>query len=140
MKRKKIDERYIDALYVLAMAGLALWYAYFKGWIFADFQSVDARKAKYLIENETNLTIIDVRTPKEYKTGHVRGAELFPLQTIENDLERLEPFKHTKLLVYCRSGSRSVSASRTLRSHGFVPINVEGGIVALQAVGVPIVK
>jgi rhodanese-related sulfurtransferase len=139
-KTKSKKDRIIDMLYLLAMAGLALWYAYTKGWIAADFQSIDARQAKTLIERDANLTVIDVRTPEEYKAGHLRGAKLFPLQTLEQRMAELAPYKRTKLLVYCRSGNRSVAASRILKAHGFTPINVKGGIAALYAQNVPIVR
>ncbi|HFS85006.1 MAG TPA: rhodanese-like domain-containing protein, partial [Epsilonproteobacteria bacterium] len=55
-----------DGLYYLALLGLAIWFAYTKGWILADFESVDANTAAYLIEHDENVTILDVRTIPEY--------------------------------------------------------------------------
>jgi len=52
----------------------------------------------------------------------------------------LKQDKHTKIIVYCRSGNRSVTASRILEANGFTPVNVKGGILGLQGVGVEIVK
>jgi rhodanese-related sulfurtransferase len=136
--KKDKKDRYIDYLYFAAMAGLVLWFAYTKGWIFANFQSIDAQQAVTLLERDANITIIDVRTPEEFKTGHLEGAKLFPLQTLEKRITELKPYKNTKLLVYCRSGNRSVAASRILKSNGFIPINVKGGIQALYKAGAKI--
>jgi rhodanese-related sulfurtransferase len=43
----------------------------------------------------------------------------------------LKQDKNKKIIVYCRTGSRSVSASRILEAHGFTPLNVKGGIIQL---------
>jgi len=52
----------------------------------------------------------------------------------------LKDDKHKKLIVYCRSGSRSVTASRILKERGFTPINVNGGIIQLMVAGVVLVR
>jgi rhodanese-related sulfurtransferase len=140
MKTKTKKERYIDYLYLIAMAAIAVWVAYGKGWIFADFESVDAKKAVTMLRDDTNVTVVDVRTPKEYASGHVKGAISLPLGRLEDDIATLTPYKTHKLIVYCRSGNRSIAASRILTSHGFTPVNVKGGIIALAQAGAHIVK
>jgi rhodanese-related sulfurtransferase len=40
--------------------------------------------------------------------------------------------KDKRIIVYCRSGSRSIKASRILEKNGFTPLNVEGGIIDLM--------
>lgn len=129
-----------DGLYYLALLGLAIWFAYTKGWILADFESVDANTAAYLIEHDENVTILDVRTIPEYKEGHLVNATLIPLDQLQPSLNKLDGVKEKKVLVYCRSGNRSISASRILKAHGFVPVNVKGGIIALSQTEVQITK
>jgi rhodanese-related sulfurtransferase len=133
-------KKYTNVLYWLAMAGLLFWFAYSKGWILANFVSIDAQKAIHLLENDHNVTLLDVRTIQEYKEGHLRDATLIPVGALEKNLGMLKQDKHTKIIVYCRSGNRSVTASRILEKHGFTPLNVKGGILALQGAGVEIVK
>ncbi|HIQ26915.1 MAG TPA: rhodanese-like domain-containing protein, partial [Sulfurovum sp.] len=65
---------------------------------------------------------------------------LIPVGALEKNLGMLKQDKHTKIIVYCRSGNRSVTASRILEANGFTPINVKGGILGLQGAGVEIVK
>ncbi len=130
--------RWIDLLYYIAMAGLLLWYAYSKGWILADFESVEPKQAITMLQNDDNVTLLDVRTIPEYKEGHLRDATLIPLDKLEENLAKLP--KEKKILVYCRSGNRSIGASRILKRYGYTPVNIKGGIIGLSKTGVEIVK
>ena len=129
-----------NILYWAAMAALLFWFAYNKGWILANFESIDAKTAIILLENDDNVTLLDVRTIPEYKEGHLRDAKLIPLQTLSSKLSMLKEDKDKKIIVYCRSGSRSVSASRILEKNGFTPLNVKGGIIALMGAKAEIIK
>ena len=120
------------------MIGLVVWFAYSKGWIFANFQSIEAKKALTLIDNDDNITLLDVRTLEEYKQGHLPHAKVIPLQRLEESLNMLDKKKY--IVVYCRTGSRSVSASRILEAHGFTPLNVKGGIIQLIGAGSQLVE
>ena len=124
-------KNYMNILYWIAMAGLIFWFAYSKGWIFANFESIDAKQAIHLLENDDNVTLLDVRTIQEYKSGHLRDATLIPVQALSKNLGMLKQDKNKKIIVYCRTGSRSVSASRILEENGFTPLNVKGGIIQL---------
>jgi len=133
-------KNYTNILYWLAMAGLLLWFSYSKGWILANFQSIDAKQAIVLLENDNNITLLDVRTIVEYKEGHLRDATLIPVQALLDNLDMLKKEKKKKILVYCRTGSRSVTASRILEKNGFTAINIKGGIIQLIAAGVELIK
>ena len=76
----------------------------------------------------------------EYKEGHLRDATLIPVDALENNLGMLKKVKDKKIIVYCRSGSRSVVASRILEKNGFTPLNVKGGIIQLMGAKAEIVK
>ena len=122
------------------MVGLVIYFAYSKGWILANFETITSKQAQTLLHNDSNVTLLDVRTVQEFKNGHLRDAKLIPLADLEKNLDKLEAEKHRKIIVYCRSGSRSVSASRILEKHGFVPLNVKNGIIGLIGSGAEIVK
>ena len=134
--RKKIT----NILYWVAMGAMVLWFAYTKGWILANFDSIDAKTALILIENDDNVSILDVRTIPEYKEGHLRDATLIPVDALESNLGMLKMDKNKRIIVYCRSGSRSVAASRILESNGFTPLNVKGGIIELMGAKATLVK
>lgn len=124
-------KKHINILYWIAMTGLIFWFVYSKGWILANFESIDAKQALHLLENDDNVTLLDVRTIEEYKSGHLRDATLIPVDALSENLGMLKMDKNKKIIVYCRTGSRSVSASRILEENGFTPLNVEGGIIQL---------
>jgi len=137
---KVIMKNYTNVLYWVAMVGLLVWFAYSKGWILANFESIDAKQAYTLMENDDNVTLLDVRTIEEFKSHHIRDAKLIPLGELEKNLNKLEADKNKKILVYCQTGRRSVSASRILENNGFTPINIEGGLIAMKHVGFEMVK
>ena len=133
-------KKYMNVLYWIAMAGLIFWFAYSKGWILANFESIDAKQAIHLLENDDNVTLLDVRTIQEYKSGHLRDATLIPVHALSKNLGMLKQDKNKKIIVYCRTGSRSVSASRILEENGFTPLNVKGGIIQLMGANAELVK
>jgi rhodanese-related sulfurtransferase len=68
--------------------------------------------------------LVDVRTPAEYKDGHVKGAINLPLQTLGNNLNKLK--KDQVIITCCRSGSRSGMAKRMLKANGFEQVHNGG--------------
>ena len=127
-------------LYWLSMLSLFASYSYNKGWIFANFESIDAKIAIERMQSESNLIILDVRTTPEYQQVHVDNAINIPVQLLENKLEMLRDIKHKQILVYCKSGNRSVKASRILEEHAFTPANIKGGIQQLQRHNATLIK
>ncbi len=75
--------------------------------------------------------VVDVRTPAEYKDGHVKGAINLPLQTLGNNLNKLK--KDQVIITCCRSGSRSGMAKRMLKANGFEQVHNGGAWTSLKA-------
>ena len=125
-------------LYYIAMVGIALWVAYTKGWILTDFEMLKPKQAIQMIKNDNNITLLDVRTKEEYQSGHIPNSVNIPLKSLQNSLHKIP--KDKKVVVYCRSGNRSISASRILKSHGYTPIDVKGGIIGLASNGMRVEK
>lgn len=108
------------------MAGLLGYFAYFKGWILNDFENVSPQEAYALLENDKNVTWVDVRSLKEFQKDHIVGAIHAPMDTL-NTFSTPEEGK--KLLVYSERGERSVEASRILSKRGFKVLQLKGGVV-----------
>lgn len=90
------------------------------------FENISAEKAKELID-EGKVQVMDVRTAEEYEQGHIPGAELFPINKLDNQIGNLE--KDQSYLMVCRSGNRSTQASEMLVKNGFTHIyNLEQGM------------
>jgi len=128
----------MDNLFWIVLVVLGIYVLYSKGIIGANFESVSAKVAYEMLEkDDANLTILDVRTPEEFKAdGHLVGAKLIPVDQLAKNLNMLD--KSKRVLVYCRSGSRSVYASRVLEKNGFTPLNMSGGINAWKSEKLPL--
>ena len=71
--------------------------------------------------------IIDVRTPGEYRDGHIPGVANIPLDELERRLHEVP--KDKKVVLICRTGNRSAQGTRLLRSKGFTNVfNSTGGM------------
>ena len=76
---------------------------------------------------DTNAVLLDVRTKEEYKDNHIDGSINIPIQSLEK-IRLLVENRQTPLYVYCKSGSRSASASNELRKMGYSDVTDIGGI------------
>ncbi len=121
-------QQIMNLLSWILLIGVMFYFAYAKGWIFADFESVSPKQAQTLLANDTGVFLLDVRTPEEFAEEHIEGATLISLDTLNTSIGKLQEVKNKKIIVYCKSGMRSVAASRILANNGFVPLNLEGGI------------
>ncbi len=75
--------------------------------------------------------IVDVRSPQEFASGHVKGSKNVPLQVLDARAHELK--KHSgNLVLCCASGNRSGMAVRALEKHGIASIN-GGGWMAVQS-------
>jgi rhodanese-related sulfurtransferase len=96
-------------------------------------------EAKYFIETQKPV-IIDVRTSKEYASGHVANAVNmdFYAPDFQEKIEKLD--KNAKYLVYCKSGKRSTKTLELMAKLGFKHSHqIEGGITAWIQAGFPTV-
>lgn len=75
----------------------------------------------------SGATLVDVRTPEEFASGHIEGAMNIPVQHLERRLGDL-PNKQATIVVYCRSGSRSARAEKILRAAGYEHIHNLGAM------------
>lgn len=94
--------------------------------------TVSAQECLQLLA-DGSARVIDVREQDEWDAGHIDGATLIPLTEFEDRFARELPDKEAYLLIHCRSGGRSETATRFLQEKGYTNVwNVEGGYEALQ--------
>lgn len=71
--------------------------------------------------------LIDIRTPGEYRAGHIPGVVNIPLDELEQRM--MEIPKDKKVVLICRTGNRSAQGTKLLRSKGFTNVyNSTGGM------------
>lgn len=86
-------------------------------------------------------TVIDVREPAEYKTGHIPNAMNVPLSALATQVKQLAKHKDRPLILACRSGNRSVTAAMMLRKQGFDQVySLAGGMIAWERDNLPTEK
>lgn len=93
-----------------------------------SYEQITQEKAKEMMDTQ-DVIVLDVREQDEYDSGHIPGAVLLPVGTIDEDTAgEVIPEKDSTVLVYCRSGNRSKTASDTLVKLGYTKVYEFGGI------------
>ncbi|SMB92743.1 Rhodanese-related sulfurtransferase [Desulfonispora thiosulfatigenes DSM 11270] len=116
---------YIILIFII----VKLIYNYFK---FRGISQIDYESFKK-IEKEKELLILDVRTPQEFKTGHLIKAKNIPLSRLKTAIVKNKVSKESKIIVVCRSGMRSNKAALILHKSGYKNIyNLQGGIQKIK--------
>ncbi len=100
----------------------------------------DAEAVAALLETEPDRVVIDVRTPEEFAAGHLEGAVLVDFNAPDFAARIAEFDPEGDYVIYCRSGNRSAGARDVMTEQGFTDVvDVEGGILAWDRAGLPIV-
>ncbi|MBR3992351.1 MAG: rhodanese-like domain-containing protein [Anaerotignum sp.] len=91
-----------------------------------DKQLVSAKEVdRYAFKNE--YVIIDIRSAKEYREKHIKGAVCIPYERL---LAQAPLLKNRTLILYCDRGGLSLKAANELIEAGFDARSVVGGIEA----------
>lgn len=87
-------------------------------------------KVDYADLVKQGAVILDVRSPGEYKQGHIKGSINAPLNDLSRHITKLK--KDATIITCCASGMRSASAKSILKSSGFAQVHNGGGWSSLQ--------
>jgi rhodanese-related sulfurtransferase len=86
---------------------------------------------------DAGAALLDVRNADEWQAGHAPEAQFIPLPELEARTDEIA--RDRRIVVICRSGSRSERATVYLRAHGFDAVNLAGGMRAWAATGLDVV-
>ena len=99
---------------------------------FLNFTEVNVISNNQFLEiQDTDYTLIDVRTIEEYESGHIQNALNFDFysESFQKDILTLE--KNSQIILYCRTQNRSTKTADFLKENGYREIKViEGGITS----------
>ncbi|MDH4161392.1 MAG: rhodanese-like domain-containing protein [Nitrospirota bacterium] len=85
------------------------------------------------IDQMKGIMLLDVRSDKEFKQGHIPGSIHIPLEEVGSKAKKLR--KDKELVVYCQSGNRSIWAIKRLMGMGFTNLhNLKGGYHAWKRI------
>jgi len=103
--------------------------------------NIKPEEARYFIEAKKPV-VIDIRTPEEHAAGYIEPTHLVLDYYAPDFKEKLGALdKGAKYLLYCRSGRRTGVTLLTMKDLGFTDIHdIEGGITAWAAAGLPVAK
>lgn len=94
---------------------------------------ISVQELKQIMESQNSVSLIDVRSIEEYKSGHIPGAISFPLNDILNSpldaVEKIENLNSSKCVYFvCLSDRRSFMAANIMKQSGIKEVSfVEGG-------------
>ncbi len=85
--------------------------------------------------------LLDVRSPEEFASGHLRGALNIPHDRIAEEIAAAVPDKSAQVILYCRSGRRAGTALNTMKAMGYGNVSNFGGLEdARERLGLPVEK
>jgi rhodanese-related sulfurtransferase len=98
------------------------------------FDRIDPTEAQRRVQ--AGAALVDVREPDEFAHSRVPGAVLIPLSEFATRYAELPNDREVVLM--CAGGVRSARAAEFAAGHGFTVTNLEGGINAWHAAGLPV--
>jgi rhodanese-related sulfurtransferase len=99
-------------------------------------EEINPRQAADLLSEGGGAQLVDVREPYEHEAGRIAGSLHIELQRLPGEAATLD--RERPVLFYCRSGSRSALAADAFAAAGFDARNLDGGLEAWVAAGLPI--
>ena len=110
--------------------------------ILAEVELIDASVLKKRIDNpDNNLILLDVRTVKEYQSGHIKNSINIPHDQLILNVNVLDQYRNQSIVVFCRSGRRAQLVIDTLIENKFNQIvDLEGDILAWKTSGFPVIQ
>ena len=100
---------------------------------------LEATQVQELLQKKPAVIVLDVRTPEEFVSGHLNGAQNLDFyQNFDSQIATLD--KEQEYLVYCAVGGRSSQAAQKMKDLGLKVSDLQGGIKAWESAGLPLEK
>ncbi|HZJ50278.1 MAG TPA: rhodanese-like domain-containing protein [Actinomycetota bacterium] len=96
-------------------------------WPLGKVPEIGARELDERLRGE-ELQVVDVRTKVEFEHGHIAGAIHAPIQLLKKRLPTLGLDPTKPVVTICKSGHRSVPATRLFKARGFESMQLQDGI------------
>ena len=94
------------------------------------YKNLSSIELKNWIKSNKNMLLLDIRTEEEFEEAHIENSINIPLQSLLYNIDELQDYNNKDIVIYCRSGHRSITACNLLSIEGFNKIyNLEKGII-----------
>jgi len=104
-------------------------------------KNLDVAGAVELLDKQSDVVVLDVRTEKEFDEEHIEGAVLLDFRSADFKKRLADLDRNDTYLVHCRSGGRSSAAFEQMKELGFTSIyHLDGGLQGWIAEGQDVVK
>lgn len=104
-------------------------------------ENVDVNKAAELLESDTDIVVLDVRTPEEFSSERIAGAVNIDFRAADFSEKLASLDKNQTYLVHCAAGGRSAKSRDIMEKAGFTSIyHMDGGMGAWESAGKPVEK
>ncbi len=107
---------------------------------FGGVPEIDVLELDGLFKDGRVPQLVDVRTPGEWRMGHIAGAINAPITELKSLLPSLALDRNRPVVAICRSAHRSIPAVRLLRARGFDACQLQQGMQAWWRAGLPVEK
>ncbi|MEL6817862.1 MAG: rhodanese-like domain-containing protein [Pseudomonadota bacterium] len=104
-------------------------------------QEVTAQQAYQLIQDNPDIIVLDIRTGREFRSGHISGAININYFD-QNFRDRIAQLDGSKIyIMHCAAGGRSDASIRILRNAGLTNVyHMGGGTSEWKSQGLPLVR
>lgn len=132
-------------LLLVAVVGIFVVMQYGPRWRVGLENYWPAQVSQEKIQQGEKLLLLDVRTPAEFKAGHVPNSINIPMQNLQAELDNnpqafKQRYQDYTILNICRSDSRATTTAHWLQAEGFDVKVLSGGMVAWQRAALPVEK
>lgn len=104
-------------------------------------KDISQEQLQQAMKANASITLVDVRSLKEFNDGHVPNAVNIPLNELPDRLSELAADKKNQIVLYCRSGKRAEMARQVLAENGFTHLDhLDGDFNGWSAKSLPIIK
>ncbi len=93
------------------------------------YRNISPEEAHQRLQTGDEVVLLDVRTPAEHEELRIPGSLLIPLDVLEVEAPEQIPDQDAPILIYCRSGRRSMDAAEILIGLGYTDVTNIGGII-----------
>jgi|SRR6476469_6553107 len=107
----------------------------------ADAKNISIDDAAKLVKSDTNVVVLDVRTPKEFEAGHIKGATNINFNDKDFAKRVAALDKNKTYIIHCAAGGRSGKACEQVKSMDFKNmLHMNQGFNAWEKAGKPVEK